>query len=78
MYRVATDIGGTFTDLACHPGRTVGTARATTPRGVRRASWMLSRPADRSEFISFVHGTTVVVNDHREEGAKAALLCGGF
>lgn len=79
MLRVATDIGGTFTDLVyvTADGR-VGTAKShTTPgqfeKGVMDVIYASDiRPED---FITFVHGTTIVINAITErKGAKTALL----
>jgi len=79
MLRVATDIGGTFTDLVyvTADGR-VGTAKShTTPgqfeKGVMDVIYASHiRPED---FVSFVHGTTIVINAITErKGAKAGLL----
>ncbi|MGO8693901.1 MAG: hydantoinase/oxoprolinase family protein [Rectinemataceae bacterium] len=79
MLRVATDIGGTFTDLVyVTPDGTVGTAKSnTTPdqyeKGVMDVIGACGiAPA---EFASFVHGTTIVINAITErKGAKAALI----
>lgn len=79
MVRVATDIGGTFTDLVyvTHEG-CVGTAKShTTPyqfeQGVMDViSAVKLQP---SEFQSFVHGTTIVINAIAErKGVKTALI----
>jgi len=79
MLRVATDIGGTFTDLVyVTPDGEVGTAKShSTPRefeqgvmDVIEASHITPR-----EFVSFVHGTTIVINAITErKGAKVGLL----
>lgn len=79
MLRVATDIGGTFTDLVfVTPDGTVVTGKSHTTPGqfekgvmdVIAASHI--RPA---EFASFVHGTTIVINAITErKGAKVGLL----
>jgi N-methylhydantoinase A len=79
MYRVATDIGGTFTDLVyVTSDGTVGTAKSHSTPAEFEKGVMDVIEASRispSEFISFVHGTTVVVNAITErKGAKAALL----
>jgi len=79
MLRVATDIGGTFTDLV-YVGEdgAVGTGKSdTTPaeyeKGVMdviQACGIVPR-----EFASFVHGTTIVINAITErKGARAALI----
>jgi N-methylhydantoinase A len=79
MLRVATDIGGTFTDLVfVTPAGEVGTAKSHTTPGqfekgvidVISASQISPR-----EFASFVHGTTIVINAITErKGAKVGLL----
>jgi N-methylhydantoinase A len=79
MYRVATDIGGTFTDLVyVTSDGTVGTAKShSTPAEFEKGVMDVIQASHivPSEFISFVHGTTVVINAITErKGAKAALL----
>ncbi len=79
MLRVATDIGGTFTDLVyVMPDGTVGTAKSNTTPGQYEKGVMdvigacTIAPA---EFASFVHGTTIVINAITErKGAKTALI----
>lgn len=79
MLRVATDIGGTFTDLVyVTSDGTVGTAKSHTTPGEFEQGVMdviehsHIRPAD---FVSFVHGTTIVINAITErKGARTALL----
>jgi len=79
MLRVATDIGGTFTDLVyVTPEGEVGTAKShTTPAQFEKGVMdvIAARHISPSEFVSFVHGTTIVINAIAErKGAKAALL----
>jgi N-methylhydantoinase A len=79
MIRVATDIGGTFTDLvSVSPDGEVTVAKShTTPskfeQGVMDVIDMAGTAPD--EFISFVHGTTIVINAITErKGVKTALI----
>jgi N-methylhydantoinase A len=79
MLRVATDIGGTFTDLVyVTSDGEVGTAKShTTPAQYEKGVMdvVMARHISPSEFVSFVHGTTIVINAITErKGAKAALL----
>lgn len=79
MLRVATDIGGTFTDLVyVTPGGEVGTAKSHTTPGQFEKGVMDVIEASHispNEFGSFVHGTTIVINAITErKGAKVALL----
>jgi len=79
MLRVATDIGGTFTDLVyVTSDGEVGTAKShTTPAQFEKGVMdvIAARHVAPSEFVSFVHGTTIVINAITErKGAKAALL----
>jgi N-methylhydantoinase A len=79
MIRVATDIGGTFTDLVyVTPGGEVNTAKShTTPAHYEKGVMNVIKATDISpeEFASFVHGTTIVINAITErKGAKTALL----
>jgi N-methylhydantoinase A len=79
MLRVATDIGGTFTDLVfvTKEGE-VGTAKShTTPAEYEKGVMdVIAKSHIRpDEFVSFVHGTTIVINAITErKGAKVALL----
>ncbi|UCD71682.1 MAG: hydantoinase/oxoprolinase family protein, partial [Syntrophobacterales bacterium] len=78
--RVASDIGGTFTDLVCLDESTgeMGVSKAsTTPRNfaegvietLRRAELVLS------DTNFFVHGSTIVINALTErKGAKTGLI----
>jgi N-methylhydantoinase A len=77
--RVATDIGGTFTDLVyVRPDGTVGTGKSDTTPGQYEKGVMdviQSCGIHPREFASFVHGTTIVINAITErKGAKAALI----
>lgn len=79
MLRVATDIGGTFTDLVyVTPEGEVGTAKSHTTPGQFEKGVMDVIEASHitpSEFVSFVHGTTIVINAITErKGAKVGLL----
>lgn len=79
MQRVATDIGGTFTDLVyVTPEGNVGTAKShTTPAHFEQGVMdvIADTRLDPNEFASFVHGTTIVINAITErKGAKTALL----
>jgi len=79
MLRVATDIGGTFTDLVyVTPAGAVGTAKShTTPAQFEQGVMdvISSSKIAPGEFASFVHGTTIVINAITErKGAKTALL----
>lgn len=79
MIRVATDIGGTFTDLVyVTSDGTVSTAKSHTTPGQFEQGVMNVIEASRispAEFVSFVHGTTIVINAITErKGAKTALI----
>ncbi|MFA5874149.1 MAG: hydantoinase/oxoprolinase family protein [Anaerolineales bacterium] len=79
MLRVATDIGGTFTDLVyVTPDGQVGTAKSHSTPGKFEKGVMDVIEASHitpSEFVSFVHGTTIVINAITErKGAKVGLL----
>lgn len=78
--RVATDIGGTFTDLVYldeQSGR-VGTAKTdTTPPNFEQGVLDVLRKADLNlgTIRFFVHGTTVIINALTErKGAKTGLI----
>lgn len=79
MTRIATDIGGTFTDLVyVTADGTVGTAKSHTTPGQFEQGIMdviaTSTIAPR-EFTTFVHGTTIVINAITEKkGVKTALI----
>jgi len=80
MYRLSTDVGGTFTDgvlLDETSGRVVVSKVSSTPRnpaiGTIESVEKLSIPLRDVTFLS--HGTTVVINALIEgKGAKTALL----
>jgi N-methylhydantoinase A len=79
MLRVATDIGGTFTDLVfVTPDGEVVTGKShTTPAQFEQGVMDVISANDikPSEFASFVHGTTIVINAITErKGAKVGLL----
>jgi N-methylhydantoinase A len=79
MLRVATDIGGTFTDLVyVTPDGQVGTAKShTTPGKFEKGVMDVIETSHilPEEFVSFVHGTTIVINAITErKGAKVGLL----
>ncbi len=79
MLRVATDIGGTFTDLVfVTSDGEVGAAKSHTTPGQFEKGVMdviAAKHISPREFVSFVHGTTIVINAITErKGAKAALL----
>ena len=77
--RVATDIGGTFTDIVyVGPDGQVGTAKShTTPDQFEQGVMNVIEASriEPKEFDSFVHGTTIVINAITErKGAKTALI----
>ena len=79
MLRVATDIGGTFTDLVfvTPEGQVVTGKSHTTPAQYEEGVMDVISAAEiePSEFASFVHGTTIVINAITErKGAKVGLL----
>src|SRR5260221_8023212 len=79
MLRVATDIGGTFTDLVyVTEAGEVGTAKTHTTPGQFEKGVMDVIKASQispSEFATFVHGTTIVINAITErKGVKVGLL----
>jgi N-methylhydantoinase A len=79
MLRVATDIGGTFTDLVfVTPDGEVVTGKShTTPDQFEQGVMDVIAASDTSprEFASFVHGTTIVINAITErKGARVGLL----
>jgi N-methylhydantoinase A len=79
MLRVATDIGGTFTDLVfVTPDGEVVTGKShTTPAQFEQGVMDVISASDikPSDFASFVHGTTIVINAITEKkGAKVGLL----
>ena len=81
--RIATDVGGTFTDLVylhISPEGTqeIGTAKSdTTPpdyeQGVMEVLKRTGLDASKVDFLA--HGTTVIINALTErKGAKTALI----
>ena len=79
MLRVATDIGGTFTDLVfvTPEGQVVTGKSHTTPAQFEQGVMdvISANNVEPSEFESFVHGTTIVINAITEKkGAKVALI----
>ena len=83
MYRVATDVGGTFTDIVYYHQKKDGSVAlgakktdSTPPnfeQGVLRAIDKANIPP--TEFEYFAHGTTVVINALlSKSGAKVGLL----
>jgi N-methylhydantoinase A len=78
--KLATDIGGTFTDLVYLDRRTadLGTAKASsTPSNFAQGilDTIGKAPVEAAAVEHFVHGTTVVINALTErKGAKTALL----
>lgn len=83
--RVATDIGGTFTDLVClefdeKTGKPTGVKVAksdTTPSNFENGilNTITKANLDLKEINFFAHGTTVVINALTErKGAKTALI----
>lgn len=78
--RIASDIGGTFTDLVSLDERTggIGTAKAdTTPPDFERGVIETIRRAevDTHDVDVFVHGTTVIINAITErKGVRTGLI----
>ena len=77
--RVATDIGGTFTDLVAigDDGTLVQEKAHTTPPNFGRPSWACSAKSGVApeSITAFFHGTTTIINALTErKGAKTALL----
>ena len=84
MYRIAVDIGGTFTDVILQneiTGEIVGTKTPTTPEdqsiglinGIKKVCE--ENDVNLSEIRSIIHGTTVATNAVLEEkGAKVGLI----
>ncbi|NNG00790.1 MAG: hydantoinase/oxoprolinase family protein [Desulfobacteraceae bacterium] len=81
--RIATDVGGTFTDLVFLRTGTDGTQRIGTAKsdstppdfeqGVMDV--IVQAEVDAAEFDFFAHGTTVIINALTErKGAKTALI----
>lgn len=79
MLRVATDIGGTFTDLVfvTLDGQVVTGKSHTTPAQFEKGVMdvISANNISPSDFASFVHGTTIVINAITErKGATVGLL----
>jgi N-methylhydantoinase A len=83
MLRIATDVGGTFTDLVyLHISpkgeQQMGTAKSdTTPPDYEKAVMRVIEQAelDAAAVDFFAHGTTVIINALTErKGAKTALI----
>jgi len=78
--RVASDIGGTFTDLVCldeSTGEMVVSKASTTPRNFAEGVIETLRRAELvpSDTNFFVHGSTIVINALTErKGAKTGLI----
>lgn len=77
--RVATDIGGTFTDLVAvdDQGRTISTKSHTTPPNFEEGVIDVIKKSGISgeEIADFIHGTTTIINALTErKGAKTALI----
>jgi N-methylhydantoinase A len=76
--RVASDVGGTFTDLVCFGKDGISTVKSeTTPpnfeQGVMNS--IASAGIDPGAFTFFAHGTTVVINALlSRRGSKTALI----
>jgi N-methylhydantoinase A len=76
--RVATDVGGTFTDLVYQRGDIVGSVKVNTTApdfdaGVLNSLDSAALEADDIEFL--VHGSTVVINALTERrGARTGLI----
>jgi N-methylhydantoinase A/oxoprolinase/acetone carboxylase beta subunit len=82
MIRIATDIGGTFTDIVLQEGRRVATAKVlTTPEAPERAVVDGVHRLLEAEGVApaavglFLHGTTLATNAVIErKGARTALI----
>lgn len=77
--RVATDIGGTFTDLVyVDKNGTIGIAKSnTTPPNFEKGVLDVIEKAGvkREQLSMFIHGTTVIINALTErKGAKTGLI----
>ncbi len=83
ILRIATDVGGTFTDLvylkiSSDGIQTIGTAKSdTTPPDYEQGVMNVFRQSelDAASVDFFVHGTTVIINALTErKGAKTGLI----
>ncbi|RLL43614.1 hydantoinase/oxoprolinase family protein [Oceanobacillus piezotolerans] len=77
--RIATDIGGTFTDLVyVDDNGEIGVAKSpTTPPNFEKGVLDVigKSGVDKSAISTFIHGTTVIINALTEKkGAKTALI----
>lgn len=76
--RVATDVGGTFTDLVCVDENGVRTVKSdTTPPNFEQGvlNCIEKSELNTKDFTYFAHGTTVVINALlSRKGAKTALI----
>lgn len=77
--RVATDIGGTFTDLVyLDENGHIGTAKSdTTPPNFEQGVMDVIKKSGISpeEISTFIHGTTVIINALTErKGVKTGLI----
>lgn len=77
--RVATDIGGTFTDLVCvdeHGKVRVAKSDTTPPNFEQGVMDVIAKSALKGEEIeTFIHGTTVIINALTERnGVKTGLI----
>lgn len=77
--RVATDIGGTFTDLVAvdDQGKIITTKGHTTPPNFEKGvmNVMGKSKIRAEEVVDFIHGTTTIINALTErKGAKTALI----
>ncbi|MFD2210774.1 hydantoinase/oxoprolinase family protein [Virgibacillus halophilus] len=77
--RVATDIGGTFTDLVYvdeHGRVEVAKSHTTPPNFEKGVMDVVDKSiADKNEISTFIHGTTVIINALTErKGAKTGLI----
>jgi N-methylhydantoinase A len=77
--RIATDIGGTFTDLVAldEKGKVLAVKGDTTPpdfeQGVLRV--MEKSGVEYAGISAFIHGTTTIINALTErKGAKTGLI----
>ena len=77
--RVATDIGGTFTDLVAvdDQGKTILTKSHTTPPNFEEGVIKVIQKSGvcPQEIKDFIHGTTTIINAlTARKGAKTALI----
>lgn len=77
--RIATDIGGTFTDMVSidNDGRVITVKSDTTPPNLEEGviSVIKKSGVNPKEIQTFIHGTTTIINALTErKGAKTALI----